>query len=90
MIYQGNKCIEFSDVKTWNTNKGTKGKGWGKNSSMITMIMIDYSQKVQISFMLMLVIDSKLNMCMCIRPVHKNFFLEFPKYPSRFMLHFDI
>ena len=24
------------------------------------------------------------------RPVHKNLFLEFPKYPSRFMLHFDI
>ena len=24
------------------------------------------------------------------RPVHKNFFLEFPKYPGRFMLHFDI
>ena len=27
---------------------------------------------------------------MTIRPVHKNLFLEFPKYPSRFMLHFDI
>ena len=25
-----------------------------------------------------------------IRPVHKNLFLEFPKYPGRFMLHFDI
>ena len=24
------------------------------------------------------------------RPVHKNLFLEFPKYPGRFMLHFDI
>ena len=24
------------------------------------------------------------------RPVHKNLFLEFPKYPCRFMLHFDI
>ena len=27
---------------------------------------------------------------MTIRPVHKNLFLEFPKYPGRFMLHFDI
>ena len=25
-----------------------------------------------------------------IRPVHKNLFWEFPKYPGRFMLHFDI
>ena len=24
-----------------------------------------------------------------IRPVHKNLFLEFPKYPGSFMLHFD-
>ena len=24
------------------------------------------------------------------RPVHKILFLEFPKYPGRFMLHFDI
>ena len=24
------------------------------------------------------------------RPVHENLFLEFPKYPGRFMLHFDI
>ena len=24
------------------------------------------------------------------RPVHKNLFLEFPKYPGKFMLHFDI
>ena len=23
------------------------------------------------------------------RPVHKNLFLEFPKYPDSFMLHFD-
>ena len=29
-------------------------------------------------------------MIMVIRPVHKNLFLEFPKYPGRFMLHFDI
>ena len=28
--------------------------------------------------------------CVYIRPVHKNLFLEFPKYPGRFMLHFDI
>ena len=27
---------------------------------------------------------------MSTRPVHKNLFLEFPKYPGRFMLHFDI
>ena len=26
----------------------------------------------------------------CSRPVHKNLFLEFPKYQGRFMLHFDI
>ena len=26
---------------------------------------------------------------MAIRPVHKNLFLEFPKYPGIFMLHFD-
>ena len=25
----------------------------------------------------------------CIRLVHKNLFLEFPKYPGSFMLHFD-
>ena len=28
--------------------------------------------------------------CMVVRPVHKNLFLEFPKYPGRFMSHFDI
>ena len=27
---------------------------------------------------------------MAIRPVHKNLFLEFPKMPGSFMLHFDI
>ena len=27
---------------------------------------------------------------MYIRPVHKNPFLEFPKYLGRFILHFDI
>ena len=27
---------------------------------------------------------------MTTRPVHKNLFWEFPKYPGRFMLHFDI
>ena len=26
---------------------------------------------------------------MIIRPVHKNLFLEFPKYPGSFMLHVD-
>ena len=31
-----------------------------------------------------------ITLIMVIRPVHKNLLLEFPKYPSRFMLHFDI
>ena len=41
-------------------------------------------------------VGSKVAMCcgpvdrLDIRPVHKNLFLEFPKYPGRFMLHFDI
>ena len=36
-----------------------------KKSVLITMIMIDYSQKVQISLMLLLIIDSK-KICMCV------------------------
>ena len=28
-------------------------------------------------------------MCVCIRPVHKNIFLEFPKMPGSVVLHFD-
>ena len=39
---------------------------------------------------LIFILTTSVDNLMMIRPVHKNLFLEFPKYPGRFMLHFDI
>ena len=80
-LYLEGKCPSFTRQVWGGGHSDVAGLSWVANDGPITPGSLSRS-----------CCSSWLNAQVCLvytRPIHKNLFLEFPKMPGSFMLHFD-